>query len=214
MPSPQIKFDHLVVAASTLDTGVSWVEDRLGVTVPRGGQHDHMATHNCVGRLTGDTFLEIIAVNPNDTPDRVRWFSMDEPSFHARLDHEGAFLHHWVINTSDIAQTLGSVRYDPGVAMDMSRGDMRWKISVRDNGVLARDGIVPTIIEWPEAPHPARNMPELGLELKALHLHSKDPAATLQDLESVGAMAFCDVVPAAENRLTAAFSNRGELVYL
>ena len=71
MTTPVTRFDHLVVAATTLDAGVAWVQARLGVTVPFGGIHDHMGTHNCVGQLTPTTFLEIIAINPDATPDRA-----------------------------------------------------------------------------------------------------------------------------------------------
>ena len=212
MSASSTKFDHLVVAASTLEVGVAWVHSRLGVTVPRGGVHDHMATHNCVGRLTPDTFLEIIAINPNDTPDRVRWFSMEEPTFHERLNIEGAFLHHWVINSSNIAQSLSGATHRIDEAMVMTRGDLQWQISMRDDGVLARDGIVPTIIEWPDMPHPAGNMGLLDLELDSIHLTTPDMAGTRRDLEAIDAASFCTLGKGPENRLSAQFKRNGKIL--
>lgn len=214
MTPPTIKLDHLVVAAATLDTGVAWVRERLGVTVPKGGAHDHMATHNCVGRIGDDIYLEIIAINPDDTPDRTRWFSMDEPSFRARLDREGAFLHHWAVNTSDMAATLSGARHAPGNAMDMSRGNLHWKITVRDDGVLAGDGLIPTVIEWPDIPHPSRNMTNLALKFEVLVLNTKEHDDTRLDLAAVGADHLCSITHSETNTLTAKFTRDGTTVTL
>ena len=208
MANSATQFDHLVVAATDLETGVAWVRKRLGVTVPFGGLHEHMATHNCVGQLTPTTFLEIIAVNPDATPDRTRWFSMDNPAFHARLEAEGAFLHHWVINSSDINATLKAAQHDAGLAMDMRRGELTWQISVRDDGLLPRDGILPTVIEWPDAPHPAGKMGDLGLTFDGLTVHSIDAAQTRAELVAMGASAFCTVNDATKNYLSANFSTK------
>ncbi len=208
MPAPQ--FDHLVVAARDLATGVAWVEERLGVTVPYGGEHAHMATHNHVGQLTPTTFLEIIAINPDDTPDRPRWFSMDTPAFHARCETEGAFLHHWVINTTDIAATLAQATHAPGPAIPMQRGALEWQISVAPDGVLPRAGLLPTVIQWPDIPHPARNMGQLDLTFEGLTLNATDPDGIRADLAAIGADGLCTVKAAAEDHLSARFSRNGK----
>jgi hypothetical protein len=57
-------FDHLTVAASSLEAGVAHVERCLGVVVPPGGAHPLMATHNHLMRLGEGAFLEIIAPIP------------------------------------------------------------------------------------------------------------------------------------------------------
>jgi len=211
---PHTALDHLVVAARTLDDGVSWVEEKLGLTVPRGGAHDHMATHNCVGRIGDDLYFEIIAINPDDTPDRTRWFAMDEACFHDRLAAEPAFLHHWAINTSDIEATCTAASHDTGPVMTMSRGDLRWKILVRDDGQLARHGILPTAIEWPENVHPSRNMTDLDIRLDTLTLISPDVEAVRRDLHAIRADAFCDVVAGPKERLSATFIRNGERLTL
>ena len=208
------KFDHLVVAATTLETGVAWVQERLGVTVPFGGIHEHMGTHNCVGQLTPTTFLEVIAINPDATPDRTRWFSMDDPAFHARLDAEGAFLHHWVINSTDITATLAAAQHDAGPAIPMRRAALEWQICVRDDGILPRDGILPTVIQWPDIPHPAGKMGDLGLTLEVLHVHSTDPEKTLAELAAIGATGFCTVHQSESNHLRADLSRAGQRVTL
>ena len=44
-------FDHLVVAARTLEEGAAWVEARLGVAPVPGGKHPTMGTHNRLLRI-------------------------------------------------------------------------------------------------------------------------------------------------------------------
>ncbi|MEL7543748.1 MAG: VOC family protein, partial [Pseudomonadota bacterium] len=147
--TPRVQFDHLVVACDTLEIGVDWVRERIGVTVPTGGQHARMATHNHVGRIGENIFLEIIAINPHDKPERTRWFALDTEEVQAQLTRDGAFLHHWVVNSSDIAATCADAEHDPGPPIPMSRGTLNWQIAVRADGVLARNGLIPTVIEWP-----------------------------------------------------------------
>ena len=75
------RIDHVVIGADTLERGQAQLARSLGVTVPRGGKHAAMSTHNCVMRTGNETFLEIIATDPEaGDPGRVRWFSLDEES--------------------------------------------------------------------------------------------------------------------------------------
>ena len=47
----------------------------------------------------------------------------------------------------------------------MTRGDLKWLISVPPDGAMPFDGMFPTLIEWPRGPHPASRMPDLGCSL-------------------------------------------------
>lgn len=40
------QIDHLVVMAASLDQGVQWCEDTLGITPGPGGEHEKYGTHN------------------------------------------------------------------------------------------------------------------------------------------------------------------------
>ena len=58
-------FDHLVVAAATLEQGEKHIEALLGVRPQRGGKHVAMGTHNSLLKLGSKSFLEVIAVDPD-----------------------------------------------------------------------------------------------------------------------------------------------------
>ena len=80
------KIDHFGIGAASLEVGISALQAQLGVETPRGGKHDMMSTHNCVMQAGDESFLEILAIDPDaPPPGRARWFSMDDPATIARL---------------------------------------------------------------------------------------------------------------------------------
>lgn len=175
------ELDHVVVAAATLDEGVAWVAQRLGVKPVPGGQHVAMGTHNALLRLGPRCYLEVIAVDPaGQSPQRPRWFSLDEPEMQARLAASPALIT-WVVRTPSLAGACARVP-DLGEIMPMTRNAFRWKISVPESGSLAWGGILPTAIQWEEGDdgvihHPCDLLPESGCELVSLQL--SHPVAVL-----------------------------------
>jgi hypothetical protein len=175
------ELDHIVIAATSLDAGVAWVEERLGARPVPGGQHVAMGTHNALLRLGPRSYLEVIAIDPaGQAPARPRWFSLDEPDMRARLDRSPALIT-WVVRTPSLATACARVP-DLGDIVPMARNAFRWKISVPESGSLAWGGILPTAIQWEEGDdgvvhHPCDVLPESGCELMALNL--SHPAAVL-----------------------------------
>ena len=128
------ELDHIVIAASSLEAGAAWVEERLGTKPVPGGQHRTMGTHNALLRLGPRSYLEVIAIDPGgQAPTRPRWFSLDEPEMRARLATSPALIT-WVVRTSSLASACARVP-DLGEPMPMARNALRWKISVPDGGV-------------------------------------------------------------------------------
>jgi hypothetical protein len=158
-----LRFDHLVVAARTLDEGAAWIASRLGVAMVPGGKHALMGTHNRLLSLGADSFLEVIAIDPQAPPPmRPRWFGLDTPSMAARLARAPALIH-WVMGTDDIEAGLGT--YPEAVEiLDLERGDYRWRIGVPSDGRLPCHGKCPTLIQWQGA-HPAERLPDAGCTL-------------------------------------------------
>ena len=180
-----IELDHLVVAARTLEEGVAWVEARLGVAMGAGGKHALMSTHNRVLNLGSRRFLEVIAVDPEaPPPGRARWFSLDEPEMIARLAN-GPALIHWVARSDDIERAVRATAMEEAEILSLSRNNFRWKMGVPRSGRLARQGIVPTVIQW-EGAHPCDAAPETGCSLERLVLCHPEAARTLDALRAAG----------------------------
>jgi len=156
---PKLNLDHIAIAADTLEEGVAYLERKLGFEIPLGGEHPKMGTHNCLLHL-GDVYLEVIAINPNAAaPSHPRWFNLD--------NRKGApAISTWIVNTNNIGEALNTVADTVGPAIEMSRGDLNWRISVPEDGTMPMDGFYPTVIEWPRNVHPVANMKDFGLELE------------------------------------------------
>lgn len=183
---PETRLDHLVIAAADLDQGVAYVRDTLGVDIPAGGIHPAMGTHNHLMQLGNDTFLEVIAVNPDMAgPDRPRWFGLDDPFVRQRLA-AGPKLAAWVVNTPDIRGLLGQTRLSLGDPTRISRGDLSWFFSLPRDGRLLVGGMLPYVIQWETAPHPARNMGDPGCRLLDFDIHHPCPDWIEQALAAIG----------------------------
>ena len=166
----KLALDHLAVAAADLDAGAEHVREALGIELPPGGRHPLMATHNRLARLGTDEFLEIIAVDPDATPSRPRWFALD------RFGDAAPRLATWIVRTDDIDAALARLPDACGPAVEVTRGDLAWRLSVPEDGSLAFDGMLPTIIEWPTRPLPATRMADVGCALESLVV--RHPEAT------------------------------------
>ena len=177
----------MVVAADTLDRGVEYIQRKLGVTMPFGGVHPTMGTHNHLAALGKACFLEIIARNPEGaTPQHPRWFGLDDPHIFQAL-RERPRLISWVVNTCDINGLVDLAAYPCGTPTKVSRGNLTWLFSLPVDGRLAAGGLLPHIIEWQTGNHPAAGMHDLGLRFKSLTLHHENPAWLRKMLSSIKA---------------------------
>lgn len=172
-----LRLDHLVVAAASLEEGVAWVEERLGVPPAGRGRHARMGTHNALWSL-GPFYLEVIAVDPEgDRPDRPRWFGFDDPDVQAMLA-KGPRLLSWAVATED-ADTLAELGqrapspHDPPV--DYARDDLHWKVALQREAPLPAGGGWPLAICWTEG-HPTKRLPDQGLALERLTVYGPGAA--------------------------------------
>ncbi len=171
----RLRLDHIAVVARNLDEGCSYIKDMLGVDMPKGGAHPRMGTHNRLVSLGGDTYLEVIAIDPDaPRPDRARWFNLDQFDEAPRIGT-------WILGTDNIDDALTCAHPQSGPAIDMARGDLTWRISVPEDGSMPMGGAFPSFIEWRADPHPARKMIDVGLRLKELRI--EHPQA--QEIEPV-----------------------------
>jgi hypothetical protein len=65
------------------------------------------------------------------------------------------------------------------------RGELSWRITVRDDGQRLLHGTLPTLIQWGEV-HPASGLPESGVTLQGLTATHPQAATLRQACEAVG----------------------------
>ncbi|KJZ20927.1 VOC family protein [Loktanella sp. S4079] len=164
--------DHLAVGAESLDAGVAWVEDRLGVALQPGGHHEKYGTHNKLLGLADGLYLEVIAKDPHVNPLAGHsWFDLDRFSGPPRVAN-------WICR-ADVPSAYAN---HAGPVQQLSRGDLRWSITVPGDGRLPFGGGFPTLLKWADGiTPPSQSLPPSGLRLiEFVVIHPE--AAMLQGL--------------------------------
>jgi hypothetical protein len=201
------QIDHLVVMAASLDQGVQWCEDTLGITPGPGGEHEKYGTHNRLFKIATPQFplayFEIIAINPAAViPKRAqvpRWFDMDDAAVQKAIA-QGPRLIHFVSSTDDVKAARHLLRtqgIERGQVVHASRksskGTLNWQITVREDGERLFNGCLPTLIQWgkPEATdplrlHPRNSLPRSGVTLQSLTVSHPSGAKLQAAFEAIG----------------------------
>lgn len=189
-----LRLDHLAVACTHLPDGTAWVENRLGVTMQRGGQHTRYGTHNTLLGLSDGLYLEVIAKDPGAVPEAGHaWFGLDGFTGSPRLAN-------WICQTDDI----GAAPAIAGTARALTRGDLSWQITVPDDGSLPMGGGFPTLITWGAGTrHPAKTLAPSGCCLTTLEVHHPD-ANHILDL--VGDLDARVIIRTGQHALRATFN--------
>ncbi len=181
----RLVLDHVVIGCASLEQGVAYIRETLGVTVPPGGQHPRLGTHNCLMRIGADCYLELIAIEPGaPKPALARWFGLDDPGQQVRIAARPRVLT-WVAGTQDIVTALAAAP-ELGDAVEMTRGDLVWRISLRADGALPEGGTLPQLIAW-SGNSPAARIADLGVRLDRLTLAHPQPDRLARKLDEMGA---------------------------
>ncbi|MEZ6031777.1 MAG: VOC family protein [Planctomycetaceae bacterium] len=169
--------DHLVVTAPTLTAGIQFVEQQLGCRMQPGGRHPRMGTHNALLRIGVNCYLEVISIDPDAVaPARSRWFELDRllPDARPRLAT-------WVMRTNDIFKVANTTGAALGAVEEMSRGALKWQITIPPDGQLPFSGLAPAVIQWKGDDHPASKLADSSVSLLQLTGHHPD-AGSIRDL--------------------------------
>ncbi|MFO1341365.1 MAG: VOC family protein, partial [Burkholderiaceae bacterium] len=92
----------------------------------------------------------------------------------------------WAARGRGLAAEADALRPVHGELLPMSRGDLRWQITVPPDGGLPLDGLAPTLLEWSGNDHPSRRLPDQGCRLRRLTAHTPEPAALRACLAALG----------------------------
>ena len=113
----------------------------LGRPPGPGGRHAAMGTHNRLIGLADGSYLEAIAIDSAaPAPSRPRWFDLDRFEGEPRLTN-------WIARVDDLDAAVAAFP-EAGRIMELARGDLRWRMAVREDGRLPYDGAFPALIEW------------------------------------------------------------------
>lgn len=200
-----MELDHLVVTCASLEEGVAWAEQRLGLPLDPGGRHERYGTWNRLLSLGPGLYFEVIAPEPGTAPGRPRWFGLGAPGAPA--------LRNWVCRVPDLGLALGDAPPEAGEAVDIARGSLAWTMAVPPDGSLPWGGGFPTLIRWREGGHPSERLPDRGARLLALEVGHPE-AARLRGLLGALADPRVTVVEAAAPALRARLSTPGGEVAL
>jgi hypothetical protein len=142
-----------------------------------------MGTHNRLLRLGEALYLEVIAIDPSaPSPGRARWFELDRlrPDAPPRLAT-------WVVRTNDIDASVAACGEDLGHVERMSRGSLSWRITVRQDGTLPFDGVMPSLIEWDgDDVHPCAHLRDTGCRVVSLEAGHPNGERISRAVESIG----------------------------
>jgi len=175
----ELRVDHLLFTVPDLHGGCDLVEDMLGVRPTLGGRHPGLGTANALVGLGPDTYLEVIAPDPDIT--------RDEPLVFLGTDFSRPQLSSWVAKAklvggqSDLPEVFGSVttgrRENPDGAV------LTWVYS--DPFQPRFGGVVPFLIDWGDTPHPASALDQ-RCSLIELRLEHPQPSIVAAALDGYG----------------------------
>lgn len=213
----KLQLDHLVVAARYLQQGVDYIEEKLGVIMPFGGEHPKMGTHNHLMQLGGGVFLEIIAINPDaPAPQRPRWFGLDDPLVQKSLDKSPRLLT-WVANCNDISEVIKNAACSFGQPELISRGELNWHFALPADGRVLGGGFLPYLIQWHVDEHPSKKMADFDVRLQSLEIYHPYPGwleTILASINVTNLVKVSGISPEKKPYIKAVFTTprgRGEL---
>lgn len=166
------RVDHLVYATPDLDRGIAEIEKLVGVRATFGGKHPGRGTKNAFIALGPNSFLEIVAPDPDQPPPNE-----PRPFFKGLTESR---LVRWFINSRNVGRDR-----DEAISKGVPYGEVKSGSRQRPDGVQVSwrftdpakpvaDGVVPFIIDWADTPHPSQTAAN-GATLISLRAEHPDP---------------------------------------
>ena len=171
-----MEFDHFAVSGETLEVAAAHVQAALGVGLAEGGRHEVFGTHNRLLGLADRFYLEAIATDPAaPPPGQPRWFALDEFQGPPRITN-------WICRVGNLDEALAGLPLGAGRPVEVTRGSLRWRMAVPDDGKLPFQGAFPALIEWLAGGHPAEMLPVSGCRMRRFTVAHPEADALLEML--------------------------------
>jgi len=170
--------DHLMLGASDLSLGKTWIENQFELPVMDGGRHPGQGTRNALLGLAEDCYLEVIAPDPAQVlagtlgAQLLRYKTPRLRTFAVRCS-----------NFEDLVPRLAGFGFGHRI-LEMSRetvggGELSWRLLfVSDHPYSAR---MPFFIDWGQSPHPCRDLAVAG-SLRQITVQLPDQLASFERL--------------------------------
>ena len=82
----------------------------------------------------------------------------------------------WVLEVDDIENTVKKCGYNPGEVLQLSRGELTWKVTVPSNGKLVENGVLPVFNRVAKCnQHPSKKLNNNNVSLNKLSLFHPEP---------------------------------------
>ncbi|HET8985472.1 MAG TPA: VOC family protein [Trueperaceae bacterium] len=197
-----MELDHLLYVGPDLARLVRDLTDLSGLTASVGGKHPGQGTHNALLGLGPDSYLELMAPDPEQSaaPGASAPGAAPPGTFLRSIAYAATpQVFTWCAKARDAGATASAARalglevtVYGGSRVTPAGATLRWDLIIVDGHGLG--GVVPFLIDWHDSPHPARALHERaaganGLRLDRLELRHPDPAAVtnlLRGLSTAG----------------------------
>ena len=202
------KIDHIIFASPTLEAGVQFIKEKIGVEPVFGGQHLGRGTHNALLALGKTSYLEVIAPDPKQNAAASLWMKT-----HLATQPQ---LWTWAAKSDDlfalekIAQlhAIPFGKIENGSRTQPNGNVLSWQLSLP---VLENEnGLLPFFLDWKNSIHPSQTLPQAG-EIIDFIAHHPEPFFVKNQFEKLGLE--MEVIKSNEKYLQLSIRNiRGELV--
>ena len=153
-----IKIDHVILGINDLEKGMKTFNDQSGVMPKFGGFLPAFGTHNALISLGNNSYLEIIAPQPNLDPVDSAFGGLEK---YAALTPIG-----WALQVEDLQEVVNQLNNNkithsgikPGARKTSNRGWLRWHTVFLKNA--QKLSINPFFIKWEtDSAHPSLTEP-------------------------------------------------------
>lgn len=188
--------DHIIMACSDRSIGMDWMAQKLGQPLLEGGSHPDLGTHNALGSLGNNTYLELLCPDPSQATTAL--------SYELKKYHEPT-LFHWAVrsdNLPKIARGFGAQqsRIVAGQRETQTGERLSWDLLFMKMASL--DASMPFFIDWHETRHPSLDLPQVAT-LDKFCVHSSNHQQTKLTLDLSDAKITDKLSAAKESMLTA-----------
>ncbi len=160
--------DHIVVGVDDLQKGMAAIEEMTGVKPTYGGAHPYYGTHNALISLNNNTYLEVLAPNPEVSMNLFQWLTNFKAMYLrrilSRMHSLKPFL--WAVGSEDLQVTATQIK-KIGLKLSKPEPHSRKKPNgelLSWEGAFFAQGIktdLPFFISWDEAASsPAKDSPK------------------------------------------------------